>query len=68
MAKPFAARLATLAPWLLATSIAARFAWTYLAPNGANFVDLHVYVGGAATIGTGQPIYDYVYEIGRAHV
>ena len=61
MAKPFAARLATLAPWLLATSIAARFAWTYLAPNGANFVDLHVYVGGAATIGSGQSIYDYVY-------
>jgi alpha-1,2-mannosyltransferase len=50
-----------MAPWLLAASIAARFAWTYLAPNGANFVDLHVYVGGAATIGTGHSIYDYVY-------
>jgi alpha-1,2-mannosyltransferase len=50
-----------MAPWLLAASIAARFAWTYLAPNGANFVDLHVYVGGAATIGTGRSIYDYVY-------
>ena len=30
-------------------------------PNGANFVDLHVYVGGAATIGTRRPLYDYVY-------
>ena len=27
----------------------------------ANFVDLHVYVGGAATIGTSAPLYDYVY-------
>ncbi|MCW2686967.1 MAG: hypothetical protein JWR37_1857, partial [Mycobacterium sp.] len=42
-------------------SIAARLAWTYLVPNGANFVDLHVYVGGAATLGTGHPLYDYVY-------
>jgi alpha-1,2-mannosyltransferase len=50
-----------IAPWLLALSIAARFAWTYLVPNGANFVDLHVYVGGAATIGTGASLYDYVY-------
>jgi alpha-1,2-mannosyltransferase len=50
-----------IAPWLLVLSIAARFAWTYLVPNGANFVDLHVYVGGAATIGTGASLYDYVY-------
>jgi alpha-1,2-mannosyltransferase len=50
-----------MAPWLLAASVAARFAWTYLVPNGANFVDLHVYVGGAASIGSGQPLYDYVY-------
>ena len=55
------ARLARLAPWLLALSVAARLAWTYLVPNGANFVDLHVYVGGAATIGTGRPLYDFVY-------
>ncbi len=50
-----------MAPLLLAVSVAARFAWTYLVPNGANFVDLHVYVGGAATLGSGQPLYDYVY-------
>jgi alpha-1,2-mannosyltransferase len=50
-----------LAPLLLALSIAARLAWTYLVPNGANFVDLHVYVGGAATIGTSHALYDYVY-------
>ena len=53
--------MARLAPWLLALSVAARLAWTYLVPNGANFVDLHVYVGGAATIGTGHPLYDFVY-------
>jgi alpha-1,2-mannosyltransferase len=53
--------LAILPPLLLALSVAARLAWTYLAPNGANFVDLHVYVGGAATIGTGHPLYEFVY-------
>jgi alpha-1,2-mannosyltransferase len=53
--------LAILPPLLLALSVAARLAWTYLAPNGANFVDLHVYVGGAATIGTGHRLYDFVY-------
>jgi alpha-1,2-mannosyltransferase len=61
VAQRAATRLATMAPLLLAVSIAARFAWTYLVPNGANFVDLHVYVGGAATLGSGQPLYDYVY-------
>jgi alpha-1,2-mannosyltransferase len=50
-----------IAPLVLALSIAARLAWTYLVPNGANFVDLHVYVGGAATIGTPHALYDYVY-------
>ena len=30
-------------------------------PNGANFVDLHVYVGGAATLANGGALYDYVY-------
>lgn len=53
--------MAVIPPLLLALSVAARLAWTYLAPNGANFVDLHVYVGGAATIGTGRPLYDFVY-------
>ena len=42
-------------------SVAARLGWTYLARNGANFVDLHVYVGGAATIGTGHALYDFTY-------
>jgi alpha-1,2-mannosyltransferase len=46
---------------LLAVSIAARLAWTYLVPNGANFVDLHVYVGGAGTLGQPSALYDYVY-------
>ena len=55
------ARLRAAAPWLLALSVAARLAWTYLVPNGANFVDLHVYVGGAATLANGGALYDYVY-------
>ena len=46
---------------LLAISIAARLAWTYLVPNGANFVDLHVYVGGAGTLDQPGALYDYVY-------
>lgn len=56
-----AARLAAAAPVLLVLSIAARFAWTYLVPNGANFVDLHVYVGGAGTLDQPGALYDYVY-------
>jgi len=56
-----ATRLAVAAPLLLALSIAARLAWTYLAPNGANFVDLHVYVGGAGTLDHPGTLYDYVY-------
>lgn len=54
-------RLAAAAPVLLAFSIAARLAWTYLVPNGANFVDLHVYVGGAGTLDQPGALYDYVY-------
>ncbi len=53
--------MTTLAPLLLALSIAARLAWTYLVPNGANFVDLHVYVGGAAMLDQPGSLYDYVY-------
>jgi len=55
------ALLQTLALPLLIVSIAARFAWTYLAPHGANFVDLHVYVGGAATLDHPGTLYSYVY-------
>ena len=54
-------RLAVVGPLLLVLSVSARLGWTYLAPNGANFVDLHVYVGGAATIGTGHALYDFTY-------
>lgn len=49
------------APALLIASVAARLAWTYLAPNGANFVDLHVYLGGAAAIDHPGTLYSYVY-------
>ncbi|HET6732643.1 MAG TPA: mannosyltransferase [Mycobacterium sp.] len=63
-AAPTASRtpaLAVVAPVLLALSIAARLAWTYLVPNGANFVDLHVYVGGAGALDQPGTLYDYVY-------
>ncbi len=49
------------APVLLAISIVARLMWTYLVPNGANFVDLHVYVGGAGMLDHDGALYDYVY-------
>ena len=58
---PLAARLSAAAPVLLILSIAARLAWTYLLPNGANFVDLHVYLGGAAALDHPGTLYDYVY-------
>lgn len=48
------------APLLLAASVLARLAWTYLLPNGANFVDLHVYLGGAQALDDGT-LYAYVY-------
>lgn len=64
-AAPRTRRLATplqaAAPALLIASVAARLAWTYLAPNGANFVDLHVYLGGAAAIDHPGTLYSYVY-------
>ena len=56
-----AARLSAAAPALLILSIATRLAWTYLVPNGANFVDLHVYLGGAAALDQPGTLYDYVY-------
>ncbi|MGA7055045.1 MAG: mannosyltransferase [Mycobacterium sp.] len=54
-------RLASAAPLLLILSVAARLAWTYLTPTGANFVDLHVYLGGAAAIDRPGTLYSYVY-------
>lgn len=50
-----------IAALLLALSVAARLAWTYLVPNGANFVDLHVYLGGAAALDDPGTLYSYVY-------
>jgi alpha-1,2-mannosyltransferase len=58
---PQKTRLTTLGPWLLVVSVAARLAWTYLVPNGANFVDLHVYIGGAEAMNGPGAVYDYVY-------
>ncbi|HEU4362573.1 MAG TPA: mannosyltransferase [Mycobacterium sp.] len=59
--RPLMHWLTALAPLLLIASIAARLAWTYLAPNGANFVDLHVYASGAAALDQPGTLYDYVY-------
>lgn len=50
------------APLLLIVSIAARLGWTYLAPHGANFVDLHVYLGGAGALDHPGTLYSYVYS------
>jgi alpha-1,2-mannosyltransferase len=61
MAARLTGPFAKSAPYLLLLSVAARLAWTYLVPNGANFVDLHVYVGGAAALGDPGTLYDYVY-------
>ena len=52
---------AAAAPLLLIASAAARLAWTCLSPHGANFVDLHVYVDGAAALDRSGALYDYVY-------
>src|SRR4051794_8400241 len=59
--KAWAARSAWLGPVLLIASVAARLGWTYLAPNGANFVDLHVYLGGAGALDQPGTLYSYVY-------
>jgi alpha-1,2-mannosyltransferase len=64
-AAPLTRRLANLlvaaAPLLLVVSVAARLALSYLVPHGANFVDLHVYLGGAAAIDHPGTLYDYAY-------
>ncbi len=52
---------ARTAALFLALSVVARLAWTYLVPNGANFVDLHVYLGGAAALDEPGTLYSYVY-------
>jgi alpha-1,2-mannosyltransferase len=53
--------LSAAAPLLLIASVAARLGWTYLTPHGANFVDLHVYLGGAAALDHPGTLYSYVY-------
>ncbi|MGI9161443.1 MAG: mannosyltransferase [Mycobacterium sp.] len=57
----FGVVLTRLAPVLLALSVVVRLGWTYLVPNGANFVDLHVYLGGAAALDAPGTLYSYVY-------
>jgi alpha-1,2-mannosyltransferase len=53
--------LSAAAPLLLIVSVAARLGWTYLTPHGANFVDLHVYLGGAAALDHPGTLYSFVY-------
>jgi alpha-1,2-mannosyltransferase len=53
--------LVAAAPLLLVVSVAARLALSYLVPHGANFVDLHVYLGGAAAIDHPGTLYNYTY-------
>ncbi len=60
-ARSLTTRLTAWAPLLLVVSIEARLAWTYLTPHGANFVDLHVYISGAAALAQPGALYDYVY-------
>ncbi|MCM6775906.1 mannosyltransferase [Nocardia sp. CDC159] len=45
----------------LGLSVLIRLLWMTVAPNGMNLVDLHVYVGGAADLGTGH-LYDFTYS------
>lgn len=61
LTRRLASALQAAAPALLIVSVAARLAWTYLTPHGANFVDLHVYLGGAAALDHPGTLYRYVY-------
>ncbi|WP_255360206.1 mannosyltransferase [Nocardia sp. BMG51109] len=45
----------------LGLSVLARLLWMLVSPNGMNLVDLHVYVGGAADLGSGH-LYDFTYS------
>ncbi len=53
-------RARTIATALLGVSVLIRMLWMLLAPNGMNLVDLHVYVKGAAALGSGH-LYDFTY-------
>lgn len=46
---------------LLLVSVGARLSWAFFTPNGLNFVDLHVYVDGAASLLQGN-LYDFTYS------
>ncbi|MCV7030491.1 mannosyltransferase [Mycobacterium sherrisii] len=61
LSRRLASLISTVAPALLIVSVAARLGLTYLGPNGANFVDLHVYLGGAAALDHPGTLYSYVY-------
>lgn len=56
----YADRLVAAAPVLLVVAVLARYAVTILGPNARNWVDLHVYVDGAARL-TREDLYLYTY-------
>ncbi|GGC69100.1 polyprenol-phosphate-mannose-dependent alpha-(1-2)-phosphatidylinositol pentamannoside mannosyltransferase [Hoyosella rhizosphaerae] len=49
------------APFILVAAVAARLAWIAFVPNATNFLDLHVYVDGAAEIVSGD-LYAFRYS------
>ncbi len=55
-----APRARPIAASVLGLSVLARMLWMLLSPNGMNLVDLHVYVYGAASLGSGH-LYDFTY-------
>ncbi|GGG15048.1 polyprenol-phosphate-mannose-dependent alpha-(1-2)-phosphatidylinositol pentamannoside mannosyltransferase [Rhodococcoides trifolii] len=48
------------APYLLAVTLLFRLVWTFFTANGMNWVDLHVYVDGSASL-VGGDLYRFVY-------
>ncbi|MCW4355081.1 mannosyltransferase [Hoyosella sp. YIM 151337] len=54
-------RVLRWAPLLLTVAVLARLAWTLLVPNATNFLDLHVYVDGAAQLRDGD-LYSFRYS------
>jgi alpha-1,2-mannosyltransferase len=47
-------------PYLLAATLLFRIVWTFFTANGMNWVDLHVYVDGSASL-VGGDLYRFVY-------
>lgn len=59
--RPLLSRLLSVAPAILVIAVLARLAWTFFVPNATNFLDLHVYVDGAAQLPSGG-LYSFRYS------